>query len=105
MDRECGSLTRDLLPAVRAYTAEQLSRKYNLTQTEIAMRLGIAQVAVSKYLNGKYSSKVKSMKDRIGRSNKANEVVGRVAGMTSAVAVGSVINELCTALLSDGSVV
>ena len=105
MDLECSSITREMLPAVRAYTAEQLSRKYSMTQAEIAIRLGIAQVAVSKYLNGKYSEKVRRMKERVGKSRKVDGVVSRVAGMTNAIDVGSVINDLCTSLLYDDLVV
>ena len=53
MEMDCISITKVILPAVRVNIAKQLDKKYGLSQKEIAQRLGVAQVAVSKYLNGR----------------------------------------------------
>ena len=58
MEPECRALTSELIPAVRAYLAQQMRRRYGMTQQEIAKKLGIAQVAVSKYVNLRYSTAV-----------------------------------------------
>jgi predicted transcriptional regulator len=101
MNLECSNITRELLPAVRIYAAEQLSSRYGMKQSEIARRLGIAQVAVSKYLNGKYSAHVKQIKERITSSMLVNETVRKVASMTNQGAIDVLINELCTRLAYD----
>ena len=49
--------------AVRAGVSKQLAVKYKFKQAEIAVRLGITQAAVSKYLSGFYSHKVKTIEE------------------------------------------
>ena len=46
----CEVVTKDVLPAIRSFIAEELLYEYKLNQTEIAKRLGISQPAVSQYL-------------------------------------------------------
>jgi predicted transcriptional regulator len=53
MEPECRSIAREMIPAVRAYLADVMYTKYHYKQQEIANRLGLAQVAVSKYINMK----------------------------------------------------
>jgi len=53
----CEQALRLTIPAVRIAVAETLADR-GMRQKEIAKVLGVAQPAVSKYLNHKYSSKV-----------------------------------------------
>jgi len=57
----CEVAIKYFIPAVRASTARKLSKNHNLTQVEIASKLGITQAAVSKYLSGKYNKKIKNL--------------------------------------------
>ena len=58
MVAECESTIRLTIPAVRIAVAKLLKKKYKMGQQEIADRMGITQVAVHKYLNGKYSREI-----------------------------------------------
>ncbi|MCL5117564.1 MAG: hypothetical protein M1124_01920 [Candidatus Marsarchaeota archaeon] len=51
----------ELLPAVRAGATKVMTNKYRLKQEEVAMLLGLTQAAVSKYINDKYSEKIKNI--------------------------------------------
>ncbi len=94
MELECGRISRYILPAVRACVAEKMSERYNYNQQEIAIRLGIAQVAVSKYLNGRYSRSVKVIKDHIERRGLENNVLRYMNGHDMRKA-NEAINDLC----------
>ncbi len=50
--------SKEIVPAARLLIAKQLKEKYNMSETNIAAVMGVAQAAVSKYLNGKYSKTV-----------------------------------------------
>lgn len=55
----CEMAVKYFIPAMRASVTKELSKRFNFKQEEIASRLGITQAAVSKYLNGRYSQKIK----------------------------------------------
>jgi predicted transcriptional regulator len=55
------------VPAIRASLSVVLARKYGMRECSIAEALGITQAAVSKYLSGKYSSKIKSLQKSINK--------------------------------------
>ena len=59
----------ETVPVARSIIAKALIGKYNLTESEAAKRLGVAQAAVSKYVTGKYSDnirgKIKSMEAKM----------------------------------------
>lgn len=57
----CEVAIKYFIPAVRASATKKLSKNYNLTQVDIASKLGITQSAVSKYLSEKYSDKIKDL--------------------------------------------
>jgi len=57
----CETIMKEFLPAVRAGVTKELALKYSFTQTNIASNLGITQAAVSKYLSGDYTDKIKSL--------------------------------------------
>jgi len=83
------------LPAIRAAVAEELSDKYNYTQEEIASSLGIVQVAVSKYLNKRYSSKIAKLKNYIKEKGLAEDVVKSIIDKQEKEKIENKINLLC----------
>ncbi len=58
MYTNCNSVIKLTIPALRISVACKLKKVYNLNEIEIARRVGIAQAAVSKYLNGRYSARI-----------------------------------------------
>ena len=100
----CLNISRVILPAVRINIAKQLDSKYDMRQIEIARRLGVAQVAVSKYLSGKYSEPLKRTVDRIEKSGIVDSAVIRLAKMDSAQEVDAVVSELCARIAADNLV-
>ncbi|MCL4381070.1 MAG: helix-turn-helix domain-containing protein [Candidatus Marsarchaeota archaeon] len=79
----------ELLPAVRASATKVMANRYGLKQEDVATLLGLTQAAVSKYLNDKYSEKIKSTENKfdkkilnklvkymvMGESQKARETI------------------------------
>ena len=107
MEPFCREVTKTVLPAIRASVAETLSKKHSYTQQEIANGLGIVQVAVSKYVNGRYSNRVKKVKDYIISKNLNMEVVENILNGEKYEEVERSIDRLCTdssllALISTG---
>jgi len=45
----CEIIVTDILPAVRALIAKELTDKYGFNQTEVSKKLGITQPAISQY--------------------------------------------------------
>jgi predicted transcriptional regulator len=94
MELECSRVTRFILPAVRASIAEQMNQKYDYNQQEIANALGVAQVAVSKYLNRKYSKQVAGVKKYIVENGLDAQIM-RYVRESDSEKVNCAINELC----------
>ncbi len=59
---------REIVPAVRYALIKALKTRYNKREEEIARELGMTQAAISKYLNGRLSEKVRAVERRIDRS-------------------------------------
>ncbi|MDE1851779.1 MAG: hypothetical protein KGH69_03775 [Candidatus Micrarchaeota archaeon] len=97
MELECGRITRFVLPAVRAAIAERMSVRRH-RQSEIAGKLGIVQVAVSKYLNGRYSDEVGRIKRYIESKGLEKGIVERIERGESKETINAEIDQLCTAL-------
>ncbi len=77
MEPECKKITRVILPAIRASIADAMKKK-GYTQVEIAERLGIVQVAVSKYLNNKCSNDVINLKSYIEAKKLNSEILSEI---------------------------
>ena len=60
--------TNEIVPAVRAIIAKELSGKYKMKEEEIARMLNVAQAAVSKYISDKYSDRIKEIEASIDKS-------------------------------------
>ncbi len=49
----CERVARLILPVYRSFVAKELVSKYQLTQNEVAKKLGTTQAAISQYINSK----------------------------------------------------
>ena len=61
------SATNEIVPAIRSYIAKEL-KNHGMSEEKIAELLGVAQAAISKYVNEKYSEKVKEIESKIDAS-------------------------------------
>lgn len=100
MEPQCKDIVSMLLPAVRASVAEELHKKYGYTQEAIAAKLGIVQVAVSKYLRGKYSQRIKVIKERIEEQRLDSRVIECILNKRSRAEIDVAVDELCDRLVA-----
>lgn len=91
----CRKVTKMLLPAIRASVAEVLDKNYNFTQQEIAKKLGVVQVAVSKYANRRYSKEVMQLKDYINSKGLNAAIVKSIVEGINTDEVNRKIDVLC----------
>ncbi len=99
-DLECKSIVRVMLPAVRASIAESMHANFGYNQEEIAAKLGVVQVAVSKYLRGRYSRQIASAKKYIAKRKLADSIIKGIASGYSRQQIDRAIDELCERLVS-----
>lgn len=59
--------SKEIIPTARLLIAKELKERYNMTESRIADILGVAQAAVSKYLNGNYSDSIARLSERIDK--------------------------------------
>lgn len=78
MDNGYERATKEIIPAIRTLIARELKERYGMKETEIAQRLSVAQAAVSKYLHGRYSNRIKMTLDSIDRSY-IDKYIGKIA--------------------------
>ena len=57
MTMSCESVARFILPIYRSMVAKELINKYNMTQNQVAEKLGTTQAAISQYVNSKRGGK------------------------------------------------
>ena len=91
MDPGCRKISKEILPAVRASVAQTMIIECNYRQREIAEKLGVVQVSVSKYINKKYS---KEISDIVGYI-KGNRLEGKVI---ESIVKGKPISEISAEL-------
>jgi predicted transcriptional regulator len=96
MDLKCKKITNLILPAVRASIAEELYKKYDMKQKDIADNLSIVQVAVSKYLNKKYSKRIENLKNYIFSNKLNDEVIKAIITKENKKIINKEIEKLCT---------
>lgn len=65
-----------IVPAIRAKIARELSTKHKMKEEEIAALMNLTQAAISKYLSGKYSERIKKFEEKI-----SNEMVEKHAAL------------------------
>lgn len=102
MDPECRSISKVILPAIRASIAEIMSREHRYKQKEIADKLGVVQVAISKYLNGRYSSEIERLKGEILKKGLSRDIASGIAEGKPSSEIGREIDSLCGTLAAEG---
>ncbi len=95
---ECKGIVRSVLPAVRASVASTMHSKYGYSQEEIAEKLGVVQVAVSKYLRSRYSVEIAQMKKYIVQHGLSDSIVSKIVEGESRQQIDRAIDELCDSL-------
>ncbi len=58
---------KEIIPAARAALIVELSKNHGIKEDAISEYVGITQAAISKYLNGKYSDRIKSTMEKIDK--------------------------------------
>ena len=89
---------REIVPAARAALIAELQKKYKIKEEAISEYVGITQAAISKYVNGKYSSRIKSAVEKIDR-NVIEAYAEKVAGGNKEE-VGRYLCKVCNTLNS-----
>ncbi len=92
---DCGIIVSTMIPAVRIRVAEILDSKYGYTQKDIADKLGVVQVAVSKYLNKKYSKAVEKMKENLSAKIEKDKLVENIIKSSNSDEVNYKIERFC----------
>ncbi len=101
---ECKSITKVILPAIRASVAEVLNKTYKYTESDIADRLSVAQPAVSKYLSNNCSEDILKLKSRILSSGMADKLIAAIAGGRPRAEVEKEIDWLCGKLALEAEI-
>jgi len=90
----CKKITKEILPAVRAAIAQDL-KKYDYTEEKIASALGVDQVAISKYLNNRYSKQIKTLSAYIIRNKLDASIVDAIRAGKPSSTIDKSIDQLC----------
>lgn len=96
---ECKDIVKVVLPAIRASVAEAMHNDYGYSQERIANKLGVVQVAVSKYLHGRYSKDISNAKKYIVQHGLDRAVVSKIAKGGNRKQIDGAIDELCDRLI------
>ena len=99
MYTNCDEVFKLTIPAVRIAAAKSLSKRYSMSQSEIAKRLGIAQPAISKYLKGRYTAPIKRLESVVERRRLAEPVARLAAGRNGRRSVSEKIDEIASSEL------
>ena len=59
---------KEVIPAARAALIAELSNTYGIKEDSISEYVEITQAAISKYLNGKHSEKIKATMEKIDKA-------------------------------------
>lgn len=79
MKSHCEIVSQTVLPAIRALLAMELMEKHNLTQGNIALKLGVSQAAISQYTRAIRGSKTKSIHNDENIKKQIQKLAGRIA--------------------------
>lgn len=97
---ECKNIVRAVLPAVRASVATMMHDKYGYSQEKIAEKLGVVQVAVSKYLHDRYSKDIYKLKNYILEHGLSDAIVKKIVGGEGRQQIDNAIDDLCDNLIA-----
>src|SRR5437588_8033995 len=90
--------TNEIVPAIRSYIAKELVNKHKMSEESVAKLLDVAQAAISKYLNGKYSERVKEIERTLNKDILEKYINEIVEG--SKVHLNACICKLCQSVNS-----
>ncbi len=103
MDPECRNISKLILPAIRASVAQIMREEYNYRQNEIAERLGVVQVSISKYLNRRYSGEIEKIRKYIDERGLSKGIVSNIVRGEPSDAIGREIDSLCSSIAREMS--
>lgn len=94
----CEVVVSDFLPAMRALVTKELINDYNMTQTEVARKMGVTQPAISYYQRELRGAKVKVLRNN-------EKLMGLVRQVAAEIAAGKdnkvEMQELCRKLRGE----
>lgn len=93
LNQDCEKAMKLTIPAVRVAVSESLAKEHGMSETEIARGFGIAQAAVSKYLNGNYSEKVRKIVKLIVSNRLHNDIVNAFLKGKNADCIARLVDE------------
>ncbi len=96
MYQNCEKAIKLTIPALRIAVSKTLSEEHGMSETNIAKGLGIAQAAVSKYLNGSYSPGTKTLVMKIMLENMHESIVKAVINGADALETCKVIDRIAS---------
>lgn len=94
MYTNCDEIFKLTIPAARAAIAKALDKKYAMSQQQIAKSLGVAQAAVSKYLSGRYSKRIKAVEKLIEGKRYEMPIAKMIAEREDKKSISSKVDEL-----------
>ena len=98
MHLDCERAMKLIIPAARMALSNELSKRYDMTQSEIAKRLGVKQATVSNYLHGRHSRNLHALGEMLVRD-------GKLSAMISSALANKSVDARIDALASDSHIV
>ena len=102
----CEIASKTLIPSLRALIAVTLIEKYNMTQVEVAKKLGITQPAISYYMHHKRGRKaIDVLKNNDKIRKLVEETVDKIYSETKQGVVRDLFCNLCMKIRNDPDLV
>ena len=92
----CEKLSKFSIPAVRIAVSRSLYSNYGMSQNSIAARLGVAQPAIYKYLNNRYSSHVLAITNYLASKGLHQRIVAAVISGKDRKEINGMIERLAS---------
>ncbi len=98
----CEIIVADILPALRALIAKELTDTYDLSQTEVSKKLGISQPAVSQYKSELRGYRVKLLKSNKNTMKFIKELTKQIAsGEIKSFEIHKKLCEICMVIRKE----
>ncbi|HLC59285.1 MAG TPA: helix-turn-helix domain-containing protein [archaeon] len=95
----CENIFDDIMPALRAIVANNLTSKYGMTQQEASKKLGLTQPAVSQYKSGLRGKKLKKLMSNPNMSQFVDYLSAEVVGGHD---ISTKVCEICAKSRKEG---
>jgi predicted transcriptional regulator len=96
MYTNCDEIFKITIPAVRIAVAKSLSKKYGMSQSDIARSMGTTQAAISKYFSGDYSDKIARVERIVERERSLREITTMAASKKNKGNIAQSIDRLAS---------